>query len=424
LTVARSAADGATGQRDGIRVATGRVMAAYTAIGSSTGLGLYLVLGLHERLFTDWVIQVAVIGLVVAALTWPLVARQPRNGAVWALLWLAVLCATQALAVGLLQRDLAALGLPADPAQLTPRELPLTTALLHQTVSWTWVAGNVCFAVALLLFPDGKLPSPRWRRVTSGVLAAGVLAIAIVAWLARPTSTVASTYGGWPAEASSAVQAAVGTALSMAIATVLVGFAALVARYRGSSGEVRAQLRWIAWAAALLVVEGLVLFPLQYTPVGSDLYRYTSLVTFAIFLAAYVVAIARYRLYDIDRLISRTVGYGLVTVLLAGIYVGSVLAAQAVLGTTSGERPATVVAGSTLLVAALFGPVRRRAQRMVDRRFNRRVHDATDVVAAFGERLRDEIELESLIEDLRTTAAAVAEPISVTIWTPRPPHRS
>jgi hypothetical protein len=391
-------------------------MSVYVVACSTGGLGMYLALDLHERLFTDWVIQIALHGPLIAALCWPLVRRQPRNGAIWALLWVAVLLSTQALATGCLQRDLAALGRSPELAGIVPTDLPGTTALLLQTASWGWVASNFSFVLALMLFPEGRLPSPRWRAPACGVVLGGVFATATMAWIGRPGSPVSPMSDDLLAELTPAGRVAMGTAMLLLAIGTLVGFAALVARYRASTEEGRLQLRWIAWAAGLLLVELLVLFPLMYGPRGSDLYRYTSVITFGVFIAAYVVAIARYRLHEIDRLISRTVSYGIVTALLAGVYAAVVLVAQVVLGPTGGEQPALVVAGSTLLVAALFGPVRHRAQRIVDRRFNRRVRDATDVVAAFGERLRDDVGLESLVEELRSASASVARPVTAGVW--------
>jgi hypothetical protein len=416
--VTRATIDAAPARPEGRRVALGRVLAVYSAVCSLVGLGIYLALGLHERLFADWVLQITAFGLLIAALCWPLIPRQPRNRAVWALLWVAVFSATQAAATGLLQLDLAALGRSSDPANIVPAELPLATALVHQTASSGWVAGNFAFVFALLLFPDGRLPSPRWRTAAWGVTFGGAYAVTVMAWTARPGSSVTPMADDFVAALSRGGQLAMSAAMAAGLVAVVVAFTALIVRYRQSTGQVRAQLRWIAWATALLVVDGLVLFPLMYASPGNDHYRYTSMVTFSIFLGAYVVAISRYRLYEIDRLISRTVGYGIVTALLAGVYVSSVLAAQAVVGTSREDRSSILVAGSTLLVAALFGPVRRRTQELVDRRFNRRVRDGWEVVAAFGERLRDDITLGTLADELRQATATVAQPSSVGIWVP------
>jgi hypothetical protein len=305
---------------------------------SLTGLGIYLALGLRERLFVDWVIQISVLDVLIAALCWPLIHRQPRNGAVWALLWVAVTTSTQALATGLLQQDLAALGRSPDLARIVPAELPLTTALAHQTASWGWVAGNFAFLLALMVFPDGRLPSPRWRTRRLRRHARRRVRGHRDGVDRTAGSSVTPMSDDVVAALSPGGQLAMAAALTIGIVAVIVAFAALVARYRASTGQVRAQLRWIAWATGLLVVEGLVLFPLMYAGPEVDLYRYTSTLTFAVFLGAYVVAISRYRLYEIDRLISRTVGYGIVTALLAGVYVSSVLAAQAVVGTGREER--------------------------------------------------------------------------------------
>jgi hypothetical protein len=137
--------------------------------------------------------------------------------------------------------------------------------------------------------------------------------------------------------------------------------------------------------------------------------------SFALIPLAIGVAVLRYRLYEIDRIISRTIGWAVVTTIVAGLFIALVLAFQALLAPLTGSNT-IAVAGSTLLVAALFQPLRRRVQRLVDRRFNRTRYDAERTVAAFAARLRDEVDLESLRGEILTAVAQTVQPTSVSLW--------
>jgi hypothetical protein len=188
--------------------------------------------------------------------------------------------------------------------------------------------------------------------------------------------------------------------------TWLAAIGRLVASWRRSSGEQRQQLKWLMSGG---VVFGAAVVPsLAFTSVLWEL----GAVAFAALPASIGVAILRYRLYDIDRIISRTLAYGLVTGLLVGVYAGLVLLATQVLGFAS----TWAVAGSTLAAAALFTPVRRRVQRIVDRRFNRARYDAETIVAAFSERLKDAVELAAVRADLITVTHQTLEPAHVAVW--------
>jgi hypothetical protein len=179
-------------------------------------------------------------------------------------------------------------------------------------------------------------------------------------------------------------------ALAFTTLAVVVGAGSLVVRFRRAQGVERQQLRWVAWAATLALLGAVV--ALGGLAVGA-----TAVVTWAISISLAVLplaigaAILRYRLYDLDRIISRTLGYGLLTVLLGGGYAAAVLG----LGQLLGRDSSLVVAAATLAAAALFRPARRRLQQAVDRRFNRRRHDAAQTIAAFSDRLHQQIDLDS-----------------------------
>ena len=180
----------------------------------------------------------------------------------------------------------------------------------------------------------------------------------------------------------------------------------LVVRFRRSHGVERQQLKWFTYAGALVL-----LAPLSNALIGN--------VSYVLVLALPVavgVAVLRYRLYDIDRLINRTVVYGLLTALLAGVYAGVVLVLGQLFGGIGGQPPSWVVAGATLAVAAMFQPARRRIQAVVDRRFNRRKYDAARTVEAFSVRLRDEVDLDALSAELLAVVDQTIQPTRASLW--------
>jgi hypothetical protein len=207
--------------------------------------------------------------------------------------------------------------------------------------------------------------------------------------------------------------------ISGLVALVLV-IASLAQRYRRAQGVERAQLKWFAYVG-LLVVPVLVIAIVTSTVTSGPLVILTDIAWIvavgglALLPISIGVAILRYRLYEIDRLISRTIAYGLVTLVLASVFVAVVLAVPTVLGPITGSST-IAVAGSTLLVAALFQPIRRRVQRLVDRRFNRTRYDAERTVAAFAARLRDDVDLETLRAEILATVSAAVEPSAVSLW--------
>ena len=187
------------------------------------------------------------------------------------------------------------------------------------------------------------------------------------------------------------------------------GVISMVVRFRRSGTEQRLQLKWFLYASAIAAV--VVFVAAQFT--NDPLLEWE--IVFPLIPAAVGIAILKYRLYDIDRLISRTLGYAIVTGLLVGLYVGLVLLATQVFHV----HTPVAVAASTLAAAALFSPLRRRVQRMVDRRFNRVRYDADQTVAAFAARLRGAADLDAVRSDLLTVVNATVEPAHLSVWTAR-----
>jgi hypothetical protein len=209
------------------------------------------------------------------------------------------------------------------------------------------------------------------------------------------------------------------TASAVLFAVILAALVSLIVRFRRATGSERQQLKWFAYGTALLL-----LLPLAGL-VGAQLPDPAQSLITAVILSALPVtigiAVLRYRLYDIDRLVNRTVVYGLLTVLLAGVYVGLVFTLSQLLNPAD-QRSPLAVAASTLVVAALFQPARRRIQGLVDRRFNRRRYDAARTVAAFSARLRDQIELDTLSTELLAVVDQTMQPVQASLWLrPTPP---
>jgi hypothetical protein len=265
-----------------------------------------------------------------------------------------------------------------------------------------------------LLFPDGRPPSPRWRPVVWLAILGG-LAQAVT--VALSDANFSSNFPKLRDPVT--VVAPLGTAFNLAeeagFLVFVAGVASMIVRFRRSGAEQRLQLKWFVYASAVTAVAVVVasLFTNHLLPEFE--------ITFPLIPAAVGVAILRYRLYDIDRLISRTLAYAIVTGLLVGLYAGLVLLATSVLRFHS----TVAVAASTLVAAALFNPLRRRVQRAVDRRFNRVRYDADQTVAAFAARLRGAVDLDAVRADLLTVVSTAVEPAHVSVWTPagerRPP---
>ncbi|GAC1331706.1 MAG: hypothetical protein NVSMB13_20090 [Mycobacteriales bacterium] len=272
---------------------------------------------------------------------------------------------------------------------------------------WLWVPPfTSVLTLVLLLFPDGRLPSPRWRPVVA-VAAVGICGLSVSVAL-HPGPLVDFPVFANPIIGPAVLRTASGAAGAAVAVSALAGIAALLGRFVRARGVERQQVKWFAFAAFAAVVEVAVAVNLNAHSVISAVAQFVAVGALP---AAMGLAILRYRLYDIDRIISRTVSYALVSALLAAVYVGVVTALGQLVGGSS-----LSVAAATLAVAALFQPVRRRVQGVLDRRFNRAGYDATRTVESFSTRLREQVDLDAMLADLVATVHATVEPRSAALW--------
>jgi hypothetical protein len=277
----------------------------------------------------------------------------------------------------------------------------------------TIVTALACLGFVLLLTPTGSLPSPRWRWWARVAAAAPVISLLAITLTSRPSD---QPYQGTEnpldlSGQSGALLVIYRGAFAVTNLAVVVAAGSLVVRFRRARGTERQQLRWVALAAALASLAAVLVLAAfaMGTPV---LLGWVAGFYVAILPLAIGAAVLRYRLYDLDRIISRTLAYGLLTVLLGGGYAGIVLG----LGQLLGHDSSLVVAAATLAVAAMFQPARRRIQAAVDRRFNRRRYDAAQTIQAFSARLRQQVDLDTLTTELLAVVNQTMQPASVSLW--------
>ena len=350
-------------------------------------------------------LPIAAVGLVIAR-------HRPRNPIGWLLIAAAasvVLTDDAELYVWLVYR----LGhhLPLGPVALL---LAFTQFTLYMTLP-----------VAILLFPDGVLPSPRWRWVlwayltVTGFLLVSVYAAVVGLIVAHDVHLDAS--GDLTAlnnpSGGTAWLATVHTVIFPIMVAFWLSFAArLLLSWRRASIVRRQQLKWLLTGCAISLATGVISVAVGLVPHAPAAVQgaatFVSDLGIAVLAVCVGMAILRYRLYDIDRIISRTLAYAIVTGLLVGVYAGLVLLATRVLA----FHTSVAVAAATLAAAALFNPLRRRVQRVVDRRFNRARYDADLIVAAFAARLKDTVGLDSLRDDLTAVVDRALEPAHISVW--------
>jgi hypothetical protein len=293
--------------------------------------------------------------------------------------------------------------------------LPLGAAVLFWRGSWTFFPFLLAFP-AILLFPDGRL-SPRWRKFLWVYAVAAVVFIG-TQWVGQaldPASGLGNVdlRGNLPNGHGGTV-AAWGWPLALFFLVAWVSFVGhQVAAWHSASGVRRAQLKWLAAGSAICVVSAVVIVMFgDGSSTGARVAADLATIGIGVLPVALGVAILRYRLYEIDRLISRTLSYALLTGLLVGVFGGVVLLTTRVLPFSS----PVAVAVSTLAAAALFNPLRRRVQRLVDHRFNRARYDRDALVALFGARLRDAVDSDTVVAELAGAAASSVEPAHISVW--------
>ena len=333
-----------------------------------------------------------------------LAARRPRNPIGWMLLAFYFLAIAPAGDYAIIDY------------RLHHGHLPLGSVAVVALASWpVWL---VLIANLLWVFPDGRLPQGRWRRVAVVLMAAGVL-LAVAATAGGAAAVAGHTVrvnasGNLVDNAPGVAGLAQGAVAVGVLASLLVWLAVQVSRYRRSAGERRQQFKWLYTGATIFVVSVISAVQVSGGSSGLDQAVNNGIVPagFAVLPVCVGVAVLKYRLYEIDRIISRVISYAIITAVLAGVFAGLVLLASVVLPL----KGSVAVAASTLVAAALFNPLRRRVQHAVDRRFNRARYNADLTVAAFASRLKDVADLDSVREDLAAVAQKALEPAHISVW--------
>lgn len=323
--------------------------------------------------------------------------RRPRNAVGWLMI---VTALSHSLADA--TAEYAFRALVADPGSLP------VGAVADWLAQWVRPPAFALGALLLLSFPDGRIPSPRWRPAAALAIAVGATAMVVgplVTWphrgryvlVGHRTDVLGSLY--------------VDGLVPAAAVTILIGVTALAVRFHRSRGAERQQVKWFVSATSFIAAAA-VLTAVGAPEAATDLAAAVGVAALAIAIA---VAILRYRLYEIDRIIRRTVVYAAVVVVLAGVYVGAVLGLQSMLRPVVGGSD-LAVAGATLVAVAAFRPLRRRIQEVVERRFYRAGYDAQVAAEEFARRLRHELDLASIRRDLVSAAQVTLQPKAISLW--------
>jgi hypothetical protein len=330
-------------------------------------------------------------------------SRHPRNPIGWLFCGIAVGGSLMSLSRGVAELWIDGNGVPDWIGE---------TAAWYGDVSWILVILPAA-TFLLLLFPDGRLPSPRWRAVAWCAGAGIALLFVSDAFGAAALADYPDIENPYGVD-SPVLDVTMGIA-ALALAVAIAGSPlSLVLRFRRAGRVQRQQIKWLALAGAVAAVTFVIALA-GYDLWGTEVADGAIMVGVLMIPVAAGVAILRHRLYDIDVVINRTLVYGALTATLAGAYLGSVLLLQLALSPLT-EDSGLAIAGSTLAVAALFRPARARIQEAVDRRFYRRRFDAARTLEAFGLRLRDEVDLDALGGELRTVVADTMQPAHVSLW--------
>jgi hypothetical protein len=364
-------------------VSVGLAVAA-VALAARNGEGPAELVASHHAIGIVTAIGVAVLGALIAG-------RRPGNPIGW-------LMSAAALLQGMFS-------FTQQYAPLAVAEALPGVALASWLATWPVLPGiSLTVNTVFQLFPDGRLPSRRWRPLAWVTAAATVLPgflMAVRAWPVRGPALAAQTVD------HPAVAPIFETGFLVVLALSVVSLAALIARFRRSRGLERQQIKWFAYGAMIGVPLGL---PAQVPFWGPIL----ELLQPPLIFAGFGIGMFRHRLYDVDRLLNRTLVYGLLTASLAVGYAAGVL----VLGrlASGGRSNSLVVAATTLVVAAAFQPLRRTIQRAVDRRFNRRHYDAAATIEAFAVRLRQQVDADALTAELLSVVDQTVQPTRASLW--------
>jgi hypothetical protein len=361
---------------------------------------------------------------LVGALT---ASRRPRNPIGWicltvGLLWMLMIVGEEYSAYGL----------------AVPGSVPFPVTIFALTYAWLWApAVGLLGTYLILLFPDGKLPSGRWRPLAL-ISGAVIVVESITVFLTPgPLDGLGGARNPLGLEGFHWLTVLGWIVLPLLPLCMFASAASVVLRFRRSGGEVREQIKWIAFAASLMgslyllimsasLINWLISAPGTQSDLGTQtwwgaLLEDVTVLSFAGIPVAIGFAVLKYRLYDIDVLINRTLVYGSLTATLVALYFGSVVFLQGALRFLTGQESQLAVVASTLAMAAMFNPLRRRLQGLVDRRFYRSKYDARKTLEGFSARLRDETDLDALSGDLTSVVRETMQPAHVSLWLRRDP---
>ena len=359
------------------------------------------------QLASDALISLAtpVIFAVVAAL---ILSSQPRN----TIGWLLMVPVGAFVVGGPLESYLAHLA-PSSPAPTVPLLLAVWFS------NWGWLLLIFPLLLILLLFPNGRPPTPRWRWVSVAAIAWLLLFVLLATFprqLTTPDFVLDNPIGILGGDT---IELLAGVWIVGLLALVVACSMGLFVRYRRTDDTEREQIKWLLYACALFLVVyigGTVSGLAGVNSVGGYIWGVFFGLSLMTLPAAIGIAILRYRLYDINLIINRTLVYGLLTVMLVLVYLGGVVGLQSLLRAVTGQESTLAIVASTLLIAALFNPLRRRIQAFIDRRFYRRKYDAAKTLEAFNARLRAETDLSSLSDDVLGVATRTVQPVHVSLW--------
>jgi hypothetical protein len=376
---------------------------------ASGGITDVVVYSVFAVVFAAIVLSFSTVGALIAT-------RQPQNPIGWIMI-----VAGFGLAATILTGNYVEISLVQPPGRLPATEWVAWVA------QWVWVLGfGPALTFLLLLFPNGRLPSRRWRPVGWLAVAAMVTLSCGVAFMPGPLPDYPQIRNpvGLTLLEGSFLAGEGGPLLYLSlVASTVLSASSMVVRFRQAVGEERQQIKWFAFAAGFAAL-GWVVNSLAYANdegteslllVAAQLLLLLSLLGIPL---AVGIAILKYRLYEIDLIINRTLVYGSLTATLALVYFGGVTATQAIFQTLTGQetQPQLLVVVSTLIIAALFNPLRRRIQSFIDRSFYRRRYDARKTLEAFSAKLRDQTDLEALSDDLVGVVRETMQPAHVSLW--------
>ncbi len=356
--------------------------------------------------FCFWLLFVAfaTVGALVAS-------RWPKNAIGWIFCWLGL-----SFSLGSASEEYALYALVTEAGSL-----PGAEGMLGLTALFGGPIVFALFALVFLLFPDGRLPSRRWRPVVWLEL---VAVVCLVAWAFEPGPLgnlglvrVSNPFGIQGAAALLGTLGLVGLFVTLAVA--VAGGISLVVRFRRARGVERQQIKLFAFSGVVfcaVFAAGPFLWTLPQSPATAWIWPVLFLAGASTIPAAVGIAILRHRLYDIDLLINRALVYGSLTATLLAGYFGGIVVLQRLFVVLIGERSTLAVVASTLLIAALFNPLMRRIQGFIDRRFYRRKYDAAQTLSAFTARLREETDLDALSDNLVGMASATMQPEHASLW--------